>query len=400
MKHINEKGRLEALGAYDLVNNKREDGLDQITELAASICNAPVAKINLIDSDMQRTESKFGFDDLEWSIERDRSICQYTIRQNSIFEVPNLSEDSRFKDLSYVKGEPYFRYYLGAQLINPEGHPIGALCVLDYKERHLSDNKKRQLKILANQVMTSLELRIQNHRLTELNEQKNSLMKILSHDLRSPLSGIIGMSDLLSELVAKNNEEALEMASLINQSAKQLNQLIDDILNYTIIESNGFSLNLTETDVSSTVENMRRLYMPSAKLKNIDLSFEVDVHRKVRLDDEKFEQIFGNLLSNAIKFTPKNGKIRGRVFDEENSVVLEVSDTGIGMQEEVVKNLFNDNSKRQEGTSGEKSTGLGLSIIKHFTDLHNGSIDVESTPGEGTTFIVRFPVSNRRSDSK
>jgi signal transduction histidine kinase len=205
------------------------------------------------------------------------------------------------------------------------------------------------------------------------------------------------MSDLLSELVANDNEEALEMSSLLNQSAKQLNQLIDDILNYTIIESKGFTLNLTETNINSIVENMKRLYKPSAKLKNIDLAFETDVDRNIQLDDKKFEQIFGNLLSNAIKFTTENGKIRGKVFDESDSLILQVSDTGVGMKDEVVQNLFTDNTKKQEGTSGEKSTGLGLNIIKHFTELHNGSIDVDSTPGKGTTFTIRFPLSGENT---
>lgn len=395
MNHTEEKDRLEALKAYKIIYSESLSELDNITKLAAAICETPVAKINLLDKDTQWTTSDYGSEHFVRSTPRNETVCQYTVKQRSILEIPNLSEDPRFKDASYVISEPFYKYYLGAQLKNPEGYAIGALCVLDYKERHLPNSKKRELEILADQVMTSLELRKQNHRLTELNEQKNNLMKVLSHDLRSPLSGIIGMSDLLKELVAQDNEDALEMVTLVNQSAKQLNQLIDDILNYTIIESEGFSLNLTNADLCSIVENMKRLYKPSAKLKNIDLSLEVNVENEVQLDDKKFEQIFGNLLSNAIKFTTKNGEINGRVFTENNNLVLKVSDTGVGMKKEMVKNLFNNNNSRgNEGTSGEKSTGLGLSIIKHFTDLHNGTIDVESSLGEGTTFTVNFPLPN------
>lgn len=392
---IDEENRIEALRAYNIINSDSNDEFDKITELAAAICDAPVAKINLLDKDIQWTISDYGADKLVRTVARSKTVCQYIIKKKSIFEIPDLSKDPRFKDAYYVKGEPFYKYYLGAQLKNPDGYTIGALCVLDYEERHLSDQKKRELEILADQVMTSLELRKQNQQLTEMNEQKNSLMKILSHDLRSPLSGIIGMSDLLEELVAKNNSQALEMVSLINQSAKQLNQLINDILNYTIIESKGFSLNRKETDISSIVENMKRLYMPSAKLKRIDLSFDVNVDQKVWIDDEKFEQIFGNLLSNAIKFTTTNGQVESKIFQKNDNLVLKVIDTGVGMKKEIVNSLFmNENSKGQKGTSGEKSTGLGLNIIKHFTELHNGTIDVESTPGEGTSFTVRLPLSN------
>ncbi|MDZ7720355.1 MAG: GAF domain-containing sensor histidine kinase [Balneolaceae bacterium] len=395
---IEEEKRVEALRVYDIIHSNSKEEFDKITELAAAICEAPIAKINLLDKDTQWTISNYGSEQYERSIAREKTVCQYTIKQKSILEIPNLSKDSRFKDAPYVKGEPYFEYYLGAQLKNPDGYTIGALCVLDFKERHLSDRKKRELEMLAEQVMTSLELRKQNQQLTELNEQKNNLMKILSHDLRSPLSGIIGMSDLLGELVDEDNKEAMEMTSLINQSAKQLNQLIDDILNYTIIESKGFTLNRKETDLHSIVENMRRLYMPSAKLKNIDMAFDVDIGKKVWIDDEKFEQIFGNLLSNAIKFTTKNGKIRSKILEQNDNLILQVSDTGVGMKDEKIQNLFtNENAKGQEGTSGEKSTGLGLNIIKHFTDLHGGSVDVESTIGEGTTFTVRLPLSDENA---
>jgi signal transduction histidine kinase len=395
---IEEENRIEALRAYDIINSDSKDEFDNITELAAAICDAPVAKINLLDNDTQWTISDYGSVKLVRSIAKNKTVCQYTITQKSIIEIPDLSKDPRFKDAYYVKEEPYYKYYLGAQLTNPDGYTIGALCVLDYKERHLSDKKKRELEILADQVMTSLELRKQNQQLTEMNEQKNSLMKILSHDLRSPLSGIIGMSDLLEELLVEDNNEAMEMVTLINQSAKQLNQLIDDILNYTIIESKGFSLNRKETDISSIVENMKRLYKPSAKLKKIDLSFDVNVNQNVWIDEEKFEQIFGNLLSNAIKFTTTNGQVEGKVFQDDDNLVLQVIDSGVGMRQEVVNSLFiNGNSKGQKGTSGEKSTGLGLNIIKHFTELHNGSVNVESTPGEGTSFIVRLPLSNSHS---
>lgn len=392
-----EKDRAEVLRAYNIADGESRNELNKITELAAAICDAPVVKINLLDVDTQLTISDFGSNPTERrSISKDKSICQLTIEQKSILEIPDLSTDSRIKKTNYLGKDSPYQYYLGAPLKNPEGSVIGALCVLDYKKRHLPDRKKRELQILANQVMTSLELRKQNQRLTELNEQKNNLMKVLSHDLRSPLSGIIGMSDLLKELVTNENEEALEMASLVNQSAKQLNQLIDDILNYTIIESNGFSLNLTDTDVYTIVEDMKRLYKPSAKLKNIDLSFEIDVDKKVSLDPQKFEQIFGNLLSNALKFTMTNGKILSKIFIENESLVLKVSDTGVGMKEEIVNHLFtNSNSQGHQGTSGEKGTGLGLSIIKNFTDLHGGSVDVKSTLGEGTTFTIHFPLSNR-----
>lgn len=393
-----EKKRLNALHSYDILNTEPENEFDELTHLAAFICNAPVAMINLIDEEYQWSKSLFGISNSVRRIKRDQSICQYTVQSDTLLEVPNLSKDSRFKNVPYVKNKPHLKYYLGAPLINPDGYKIGALCVLDYNERHLSEKKKKQLKILASQVMKNFELQKQNQELAELNKQQVNLMKILSHDLRSPLSGIIGMSNLLEELVGPEQEEAQQMVSLLNQSAKQVNQLIDDILNYTIIESKGFSLNVVQTDIAGIIDNMKRLYMPSAKLKNIDLKFDVNIKdEEIWIDKQKFEQIFGNLISNALKFTQSNGEVHCQVdlkqTNNQEFLVLKVKDTGMGMEKETADHLFSSvKVNGQKGTSGEKSTGLGLSIIKHFTELHKGEINVDTAPDEGTTFTITLPI--------
>jgi len=401
MIDTDEQKRLDALHSYNILETEPETEFDELTHLAASICNAPVAMINLVDEEYQWSKSLFGITNSIRKIRKERSICQYTIQHDTLLEIPNLSKDNRFKDVPYVKNKPHLKYYLGAPLKNPDGYNIGALCVLDYKERHLPEKQRDQLKILARQVMKNFELQKQNQQLAELNKQQVNLMKILSHDLRSPLSGIIGMSDLLEELISSDQEEAHEMVSLLNQSAKQVNQFIDDILNYTIIESKGFSLNVVPAYIHTVVENMKRLYMPSAKLKDIDLTFDVDIeNEEVRIDVEKFEQIFGNLISNALKFTQKNGSVYCQVeikkIDGVRTLVLKVKDTGVGMDEEKADQLFTTlNIGGKKGTSGEKSTGLGLSIIKHFTELHNGNIDIQSTPGEGTTFKISLPIQKK-----
>ncbi len=392
--------RLEALHAYDIIGTDPEPEFDELTQLAASICDAPISKINLVDKDTQWAKSLYGLDEGHRTIPLEKSISKYAIQEDTVFEVPNLSKDDRFKDLSFVKNEPFLRYYIAVPLINPDGYKIGTLCVQDYEEHRMSERKKMQLKILANQVIAHLELRKQNIKLANLNRHNVNLMKILSHDLRSPLSGIIGMGGLLEEMIAPENEEAIEMVSILNQSAQQLNQLINDILNYTIIESKGFSLHVVKADVHSIADNMKQLYMPSARLKNIDLEFDIDdFDDEIRIDQEKFEQIFGNLLSNAVKFTEPGGYIHSSItvktVEGVKHIVLSVRDNGIGMDEELLDNLFTTKlSKNNKGTSGEKSTGLGLSIIKQFTELHNGHIDVDSSPGEGTRFTISLPIEH------
>lgn len=403
MLKLNENDRLGALRAYNIIGTEPETEFDELTHLAASICSAPISKINLVYKDKQWAKSLYGLDESHRTIPLNRSISQYAIQEDSIFEIPNLSKDSRFKDLPFVKGEPFLKYYLAAQLVTPDGYKIGTLCVQDYREQQMPDKKKKQLKILAHQVIAHLELRKHNIELANLNRHNVALMKILSHDLRSPLSGIIGMSGLLKEMIPPEDEETIEMVSILNQSAQQLNQLINDILNYTVIESKGFTLHAKEADIQSVVNNLKQLYMPSARLKNIELNFNVDTFEdSIQIDQEKFEQIFGNLLSNAIKFTKSGGKIESslivKTIDGIKNLVLTVSDNGIGMEKDALESLFTqDMRNNKQGTSGEKSTGLGLSIIKHFTELHNGHINVDSTPEKGTRFTISLPIEHNNT---
>jgi two-component system, sensor histidine kinase len=286
-----------------------------------------------------------------------------TIQKNRLFEVPNLKKDDRFKDLPYVKSKPHFTDYLGAPLADPNGNIIGVLCVPDHKERKASTNQKNQLKILAKQVIAHFELH-------ELNKHKMNLMKILSHDIRPPPGGIIGMSSLLTETVEFDDPDTMQILQILAQSARQMNVMINDILNYTIMEAKGFTLNLKQTDIRYIVENIKKLYKPTAALKDIDLEFQVrNIENALLLDSEKFEQIFGNLLCNAIKFSHQGGIVQSIIELETmdtdtRHLILSVRDNGIGMHKNMLHNLFVDHTdNHRPGTTGEKSTGLGLSII-------------------------------------
>lgn len=216
--------------------------------------------------------------------------------------------------------------------------------------------------------------------------------------MRSPLNGIIGMSSLLNDIIGSDDEEK-EMVNIIEQSAIQLNQMIDEIMSYALIESKGFSLNRKETDLNKIMDNMKNLYNAAARTKNITLSLNSEIpDQPVQIDEDKFEQIFGNLLSNAIKFTKTGGTVKSTLnlksLDGTETLILKVADSGIGMEQDQIDHLFESqkNNGNKKGTDGEKSSGLGLSIIKYFVELHSGSIDVRSTPGEGTEFNISIPL--------
>ncbi len=395
-----EQERLKELKQYQILETAPDISFDEITELASSITNMPRAMINLLYEDVQWSKSIHGLSENIRKLPRDKSVCQYTIFENETLEITDLQKDERTRNFPFVNGKPFLRYYLGAPLITPKGYGIGSLCVLDYKPRKASEEEKKNLTVLASQVMTQLELRKKNLELEKHNQFQSDLMKILSHDLRSPLNGIIGIGELLLNLESlEKDEEVRELLLNLKYSSEQLNQLISDILNYTLIGQNGFQLERKETHIDEIVINMKKLYTSTADLKNITLTFDtVNINSAVHIDAEKFKQIFGNLLSNAIKFTPDGGQINSVISldSTSNTLVLTVKDNGIGMSDETIREILSGNKPdTTESTDGEKGTGLGTTIIHKFTKLHNGNLNISSSPGDGTTVTVNIPLRSQ-----
>lgn len=156
-KPENEAARLEALGRYDILDTLPETAFDDITHLAARICEAPVALVSLVDAARQWFKSKVGLEISETPL--DRSFCAHALLQSEFLHVPDTRRDARFADNPLVIGPPHLRFYAGQTLVNAEGHPLGALCVLDYVPRALTDTQQETLRVLGRQVMAQLELR-------------------------------------------------------------------------------------------------------------------------------------------------------------------------------------------------------------------------------------------------
>lgn len=232
--------------------------------------------------------------------------------------------------------------------------------------------------------------------LTELNNEKDRLMQIVSHDLRSPVGGIKGLAQILLE-----GEEAempgmvREFAGIIVQTTDTLLNLVNDLLDIAKLESGKYNLNLTEFDIVKTINNTVRLQEKVAEKKGLSLVVDsFDTTLKVTADEPKIMQMLNNLISNAIKFTPKEGTVKLSLLLKNNTTfVVKVSDTGVGIPTNHLPNIFEKFGKHQRnGTSGEKGTGLGMPIVKRFVELFGGTIDVSSTVGVGTTFIIEMPL--------
>lgn len=152
-----EAERLEALRQYRVLDTPSEDAYDDITALAAYICDVPIALISLVDADRQWFKSKVGLEASETS--RDVSFCAHAILDQDIMVINDTLDDERFIDNPLVTCAPNIRFYAGVPLITPDGHPIGTLCIIDHRPRELSESQIKTLEALARQVVMQLELK-------------------------------------------------------------------------------------------------------------------------------------------------------------------------------------------------------------------------------------------------
>ncbi|MCP4912435.1 MAG: response regulator [Oligoflexia bacterium] len=226
---------------------------------------------------------------------------------------------------------------------------------------------------------------------------KANFLANISHEIRTPLNGIIGITDILiEEFNTKNDKETASQLSLVHQSGNTLNDLINDILDHSQMEHGSLKVNAEAYDPKEMVELLTNMLSPLAKQKGIELKVRnLDrFPKEVKTDQLRTKQILMNVVNNAIKFT-KEGQVViecDYVQEERPLLVFKVSDTGVGIAEHDLENLFesfnqieNPYSKTQEGA------GLGLSIAKNLIDLLGGDIEVQSVLDEGTTFTIQIP---------
>jgi GAF domain-containing protein len=168
-----DKKRLRVLWQYDLLDTLPEEVFDDLTELAARICEAPIALITLVDEDRQWFKSKVGVTINETS--RDISFCGHAICQADLFIIPDATKDERFAQNPLVVSEPKIRFYAGMPLVTPDGHALGTLCVIDKVPRELRPDQKQALRVLARHVIIQLELRRRSHELAHARREREEI---------------------------------------------------------------------------------------------------------------------------------------------------------------------------------------------------------------------------------
>jgi PAS domain S-box-containing protein len=226
---------------------------------------------------------------------------------------------------------------------------------------------------------------------------KSEFLATMSHELRTPLNSIIGFSEILiHEIVGEMNDKQSEYVEHISNSGKHLLGLINSILDFSKMEAGKMEICCCPFCVGDVVEEVRATIIPIAERKNIKIKVSVEPDLTLNADRTKFKQILYNLIGNAIKFTEQDGTVSIDVKQVDDMIQTSVKDNGIGISNENTDRLFEPFKQLSKYNIREQGgTGLGLTIVKKYVEMHKGKIWVKSQPSKGSTFIFVIPVESK-----
>jgi len=229
-----------------------------------------------------------------------------------------------------------------------------------------------------------------NRDLQKMNDTKEKLFSIISHDLRSPIGQLKGLLQLVSDQQI-SPETFQQFSSKLSTEVDSLHSTLDNLLRWSISQLQGIKAMPEKVDLEEMVSLKFAMFRQPAEQKNIRLIAE-DLHHYVWADPNHVQLVLRNLISNAIKYSYENGRILVRSSVKDQMVIIEVNDTGMGMNEDVRQSIFNpENIVSNRGTANERGTGLGLKLCKEFVEKNNGAIWVESTKEKGSSFFFSLP---------
>lgn len=225
----------------------------------------------------------------------------------------------------------------------------------------------------------------------EIEKMQKQFFSDISHELKTPMSAIIGSVEILKKEGIKNKETFDEFMGILLKESYRMQNIIEDILELSRLEQPRAALSPKLVDVNSLIKDTVELFEPLAKDKQLSLIYQTKISHELMLDDTTIKTILNNLVSNAIKYS-NSGVISIKAYNDDKSLTIKVQDEGIGISKNDIPLIFDRFFQVDRSRSKKLGTGLGLSIVKKMVELNNGTIEVESNPGIGSIFSITLPI--------
>ncbi len=414
-----EEARLGILRELEILDTTNEASLDELTALAAEVLGVPTVLISLVDKDRQWFKSKVGLGASETP--RNVSFCGHAILDTKTLIVEDATKDLRFFDNPLVVGAPHVTFYAGVPL-EVGGEFIGTFCAIDSKKRVVSPRQKELLELIARQVQTqlkhryavisskklnlklfdlTLEIETEKNKLAAFSKNKANFYSQMNHEIRTPLQGLLGSLELLSKAEDLTSRQEYEKSAAA--CAEFLLTVTNDILDLGKIESDSIDMVSTTFSLSELLERLKLITTSMFSGKDIKVKFNHLLPEGVWIygDKNRLTQVFLNLISNAFKYTDRGEiEIKTSYHMQKQKLDFSVTDSGIGIPDSVLKNIFNQYYRVDHGDKKERpGTGIGLYLVKRLTEKMNGEITVVSKVGVGSCFSIEVPMGLSNEES-
>ena len=319
-------------------------------------------------------EEILGKTDSDLADEANAEVSEREDRQVLDAGEPIIDKDS----YTEINGEEYVLLVSKLPLRNKSGEIIGLVGI----SKDITDRKNMED-----------QLRERNQQLKKLNDTTNKIYSVIGHDLKTPLTSILGLSEMMAgELEESGSSEQAENMRIIRKAALNMSDLLSDLLSWARIQTGDLVLNKTEFGIASTIRETIELFDIAAGQKDITIDFDIEEEFQVYADEQLIATIVRNFISNAIKFSQNGDTIEIALNRDESCWYVSVRDEGVGMSEDTLDKLFDtQDHPNREGTGAEKGSGIGLRLCKELAELHDGQISVSSDLGEGSVFSLSIP---------